>query len=281
MYAKFISFLLCIAVAFNAWGQAIERKIIIQDKHFYFQKINEENQLATMFVGKTNAAVSHADSFAVPFGRNFEMPFNPFVWDFYKDNFFSLNFLRHPLNDWNEAVKIIGMQDLKTDSFLQHARPIDLIFKSCDYYAWQMNEPFMEIKRNKTHFDQFYYDGVMSSDSTLWMMYAIDNQYQLWQLHKQEWKQIGSQDLKLENYFSLVNWKNKLLLFYQDNFYVISKKSGKIIGKYHFNGKLDKGILVIDRDKNKLYWLASENLNSELPFEKILKSKAKLISLPK
>ncbi len=281
MYAKFISFLLFIIVALNTWGQGIERKIIIQDKHFYFLKINEENQLATMFVGKTNEAVSHADSFAVPFGRNFEMPFNPFVWDFYKDNFFALNFLRHPLNDWNEAVKIIGMKDLKSDSFLQHASAIDLILKSCDYYAWQMNEPFMEIKKNKTHFDQFFYDGVMSSDSTLWMVYAIDHQYQLWQLHKQEWKQIGGQDLKLENYFSLVNWKNKLLLFYQDNFCAINKKSGKIIGKYQFKGSLDKGVLVIDRDKNRLYWLASENLNSELPFEKILKSKAKLIAIPK
>lgn len=264
----------CLLTMTFVQAQNIERKIIIQNGQFIFQTIHEENQMATMHTGNINQPVSKAQKYALPFGRNYEEPFNPFVWDVSTHNLFALNFLRHPLNDWNQAIKILGFEDLQKDSFLQHAPPFDLLMKSVDYYMWAMNEPYMKIRSEHKFFDRFYYDAVFSEDSVLWMIYAIEDSWQLWNLKENKWRLIGEDDQNgFDNYFSLVNTSKYLLLFTDKQYWFIDKKDAKIRKKQILPADFKDYVLVIDRDNNKLFLLSSESLQTEIPFKKVLKTK--------
>ena len=70
-----------IAFAQSALPQKIERKIIIKNNNFYYTTIDEEFQIATLHIGKTTDSLNAAKHYALPAGRNYDEPVNPFSWD--------------------------------------------------------------------------------------------------------------------------------------------------------------------------------------------------------
>ena len=176
---KYISLILFYFVASTfVDGQNIERKIIIENGKYYYTTIDEEFQIATVHIGKSTEALKEAKHFALPAGRNYDAPINPFSWDLNKGFIYAINFLVHPLNDRNEALKKIKLSSLQEwDSTVTS---IKLLMQSVDQNMFALNDPYIFTTKRSNILTNFYFDGIAINDSSYCMVMTNNDELTVW-----------------------------------------------------------------------------------------------------
>ncbi|MDQ3047766.1 MAG: hypothetical protein M3R27_09480 [Bacteroidota bacterium] len=271
--AFFLSFFVC---ATSLLSQNIERKIIIQDKAFYFSTIDEEFQIATLHKGNYSSALSSAKKLAVPAGRNYNDPLNPFSWDIRKGNLYAINFLVHPMNDFNEAIKKMLLSSLK--EWNSKITIPDMLLMSADQNMFVYNDPYMFTIRRSNTLNNFYSDAIYFNDTSFLMAITNNDELTIWNYNGKEWKHGNVLAFKAEGFFSLVaKGKSTYLITNAGEVFNVGSDNITVVPELKLNGSLNNGILVEDRDAGSILYLKNSDVDRSAPLSKLIKKKAQKI----
>lgn len=254
-------------------AQNMERKIIIENGYFYYTSIDEEFQIATLHTGKISAALKKAKHLAIPAGRNYNSPINPFSWDISDSILYAINFLNHPLNDRNEALKRFSLSSLKEwDSSITVT---DMLLKSVDQNTFALNNPYQFVINRSNTLDNFYFDGVALNDSSYYMAIANKGELSIWNYNGREWKHGEVQPLPVDHYFNLfISGKTLYMLLgsgliYKASMDAVSRVPGKESGT-----NLSEGYMIINKDTHITQFIKSTHLDLNIPLNELIEKKA-------
>lgn len=269
----FVSFFIVLSTAL--FSQAIERKIIIQNGNYYFTTIDENNQLATLNTGKYTDAMKDAKKLAMPVGRNFDDPINPFAWDVLDTNVYAVSFLLHPLNDRNEAIKRLLVSSLKT--WDKSPTPMEMINMSVDMNPYAYNDPYLFITRRSNLLQGFFYDAVALNDTSYAMAISNNGELSIWNYNGKEWKHSEVQKFPVDGCFSLYAMDGKTYLILNNGTTQEVSIDGISKTKEDLGARIKDGIIVINKDKKRVYYIENKDLNSQTPLDELINKKALLI----
>ncbi|MBA3971905.1 MAG: hypothetical protein H0X46_07135, partial [Bacteroidetes bacterium] len=257
-------------------SQNIERKIVIQNGNYFFTTIDDENQLATLWTGKDSSAIKTAKKLAIPAGRNYNDPINPFSWDVSGKNLYAVSFFMHPLNDRNEAIKRIDIASLKEWS--EAVTQITMINQSIDMSPFAYNDPYQCVIKRSNTLNNFFFDAIALSDSSFYMAIANNGELSIWNYNGKEWRQGDVQNFPLKGYFSLFAHKNKVYLatnaggLYEVSGKEIADTKNKSVGT-----TLSSCILVVNKDDDSVWYLKNNDIDQRTPLNLLITKKAKRI----
>lgn len=265
-------FFLIFISSFHLHAQDIERKIIIQDGKFYYTTIDPEFQMATLHTGGINEPLKSGKKLAMPAGRNYNEPVIPFSWDIRGNSLYAVNFLNHPMNDRNEALKRFPLSSLLP--WGEHVTAGDMLMISVDHNTFVMNDPYMNaISKSKT-LDNFFYDGIAVNDSLYYFAVANKGELCLWSFNGKEWKQGKTQAFPLNGYFSLVERSGEIYLFLNSGeLKKLGMDSVSPTGK-SINSSLSTGIIIVNKDDHSVKFLKNSQLDSSVPLDELIRKKA-------
>jgi hypothetical protein len=251
-------------------AQKIERKIIIENNQYYYTTIDEEHQLATLHIGNCNETLIEGEKFALPAGRNFDAPIIPFSWDISNGFIYAINFLQHPLNDRNEALKKIKISTLR--EWDSTTSIINLLMTSVDYNTFTMNDPYLFTVKRSNVLSNFYFDGIMVNDSTYCMAISNNGELSVWTYSNATWTHSDPVPFQLDGYFTVFTFKNKVYLHFRHGFVyeVLLDKKNPLKSKKTGTAPVD-GILIDNRDKGSIEFIRSTNLNKDTPLNELIK----------
>ena len=262
-----------IAFAQSALPQKIERKIIIKNNNFYYTTIDEEFQIATLHIGKTTDSLNAAKHYALPAGRNYDEPVNPFSWDVCDSMFYAINLINHSQNDKRNSLRCFSLNSLhEWDSTITIR---DMLMQSIEQNNFASNAPYSFIKKNVSNImNNFFYDGIAINDSLYSM--AITNNWELtfWNFNGQTWEHGEIKKFLLTGHFSLFSYNKKTYMLLNngelyeatlDSFNLVKKRQGTL---------LNEGTIIINRDDNTIKFLNNNSINYKIPLNKLIQEKA-------
>ena len=266
-------FCFLLSSSFVSPAQSIERKIIIQNGKYYYTTIDPEFQMATLHTGNYADPLKTEIKLALPAGRNYNDPVVPFAWDLFNTSFYAINFLNHPLNDRNEAIKKFDAGTLTEWS--DKVTVQDMLMKSIDNNMFTYNLPYMSLLNKTNTLNNFYYDAVAMNDTAYYMAIANNGEFSLWNYNGVCWKQGKVHSLPLSGYFTLLASKKQLFLFLNDG----SAKQLTMNEMITANDKsvkttLSNGFFVMNKDENTIKFMKNDQLNQEKPLSELVKKKA-------
>lgn len=254
-------------------GQNIERKIIIENGNYFYTTIDEEFQIATLHTGKSTESLSEAKRFAMPAGRNYDAPINPFSWDLSNGFIYAINFLAHPLNDRNEALKKFKLTSLQEwDSTVT---AIKMLMQSVDQNNFAMNDPYLFTTKRSNILTNFYFDGIAINDSSYCMVMTNNGEITVWNCIGKTWTHSEPMNYKLDGYFSLFKFKNKIYIHFRHGFIheiVLGSKIGMKVKRSEIAPT--NGILIDNRDEKTIQFLSNQQIDKEIPLNELIKNKA-------
>ena len=268
----FVIFFLTL-VSYVLSAQTIERKIIIENKHFYYTTIDAEFQIATLHTGNVSEGLKTSTSLALPAGRNFNDPVIPFSWDVVKDDFYAVNFLNHPMNDRNEALKRFKISSLQAWS--DKVTVPNMVMQSVDLTPFANNDPYLAVLKKSSTLNNFFYDGIALNDSSYYMAITNNDELSIWNYDGFAWKNSELQKIPVDGFFTLFEFNERAYLFlnngqtYEVSTKTISQAPNKIPG-----AKLSEGILVINKDDNTVKYIKNSQLDYSAPLDELIKKKA-------
>ncbi len=259
--------------SFFALSQTIERKIIIQNTSFYYTTIDDENQIGTLHTDSISCPLKKADKLALPAGRNYREPINPFSWDLKDSLMYAVSFLDHPLNSKMEALKRFKLSSLT--KWTNEITAMDMIMKSVDQNMFAYNEPYIFTKQQSNVFEGFQFDGIVLHDSSYVMVIANNNQLTIWNYINKEWTHSEIQPFIIDGFFSLFEANKELYMILNNgNIHKVSKKQ-VVTAPYKITNKsLNDYILILNRDKNTFQLLKNNDVNTQIPFNEMIDRKA-------
>lgn len=268
------SFLFC-SVQFVS-GQNIERKILIEKGVFYYTTIDEQFQIATLHTGKFSEGLKTAKHLALPAGRNYDDPIVPFAWDLEGKDVYAINFLVHPLNDRNEALKKIEISSLQ--EWVAALTPSDVIMKSVDASMLTYNDPYAFIIKRSNTLSNFFYDGIALDEKNYCMAICNNAELSIWNYNGTEWKHGVIQHFPVDGYFSLFEFKKQPYLVLSDG--SIHKISGDTVEQTSATSTgtaLSNGIIIVNKDDGTIKFLKNDKLDQTTPLNELIKKKATII----
>ena len=257
----------CCFASFS-WGQSVpERKIIVQDGHYYYVSIHPYLQVGTLHILESNDTLDAGSAYALPAGRSYFEPVNPLAWDIEDTSFYVINFLDHPLNDKNEAIKRFSTVGLK--QWKEGLRPEDMIMISVDYNLFAYNDPYRFILNRSKILTHFFFDGIWWNEA-YWMVITNNDELSVWKYTSANGWQHGDVLLHPVNgYFSLFVHDNKLnLITNNGDVFGVSLESLSLLKKAEQGIVLNEGVLVENRDRDKVLFLPSSAINKSVPLKK-------------
>ncbi len=260
-----------LAIASFVQSQSIERKLIIQNKEYFFSTIDEEFQIATLHRGSVAEPLKSAKKLAVPAGRNYNDPVNPFSWDIRKKDLFAVNFLIHPMNDFNEAIKKIPLNSLR--EWDGKITVTDMLMTSVDHHLFVYNDPYMFTIRRSNTLNNFFSDAVFLGDSSLCMVIANNDELIVWNHNGKEWSHGAIQPFKADGFFTLVPKGKDLMLITNSGIIYWVYPDSLSPSEKKLAGSLADGILVEDRDSKSVSYLKRTDWDSSLSIKKLLVKK--------
>src|SRR3954471_5067644 len=254
-------------------SQNIERKIIIKDNLFFYTTIDEEVQIGTLHTDTISHALKTAKRLALPAGRSYRQPLNPFSWDLQNNRMFAINFLDHPLNNKYKALKCFIL------SLLQEwecgITAIDMIMKSVDQNMFAYNEPYRFMQHQSNILKGFQFDGIVLHNSSYGMVIANNNQLSIWNYANDKWTHGELQPFIIDGFFTLFEANNQLYIILNNgNVYKVSKRQVLTIPDKVTNRCLKENTLILNRDKNTVQLIKNNDLNIQIPFIKLIEMKA-------
>lgn len=266
-------FLLLVALIPSGSSQNMERKIVIQNQAFFYTTIDPEFQLATLHSGKANEALKSAKNFALPAGRNYSDPINPFCWDISGANFFAVNWLNHPMNDRNEALKLFPLKGLKDWS--ESVTTMNVLTQSMDYNTFADNVPYQFVLKKSNVLHNFFFDAIRLNDSTTCMAINNNGFFSYWVYNGKAWDHLEINNLSVDGFFTLISVKqNVYLVLSSGAVYEISTKQLKPLPEKSLKTGISEGVFVIDKDNNTVKFITNNQLDLNKPLHELLKKTA-------
>ncbi|MEO5569674.1 MAG: hypothetical protein ABIT08_11695 [Bacteroidia bacterium] len=263
---------LLLSLTRSADAQNIERKIIISNNNFYYTTIDEQFQIGTLHTGMISEALETAKQLALPAGRNYNEPVNPFSWDISGDNFYCINFLDHPLNDRNEALKRFSLSSLQKWS--SDVTIKDMLIKSTDQNMFAYNEPYKFTNNRANVLNNFFFDAIAMNDSSFYMVIANNGELSTWNYDGKKWEHGNILQMPVDNYFTLFTHNKKLyMMLNSGSIYSVTKDAVSRIEK-NINVSLASGLIIMNKEKNTVKFIRSNQIDQTIPFNKLLKTRA-------
>jgi len=267
----YILFFCC--AAFTAKAQQIERRIIIEKGRVYYTTIDPEFQIATLYTGNAAASLNNAKPLAMPAGRNYNDPVNPFCWDVLNGNCYAVNSLKHPMNDQNESLKRFPVASLKAwDKTVTIA---DMLSQSMDYNTFTPNIPYSFVTQQSKTLDHFFYDAIALNDSVFCMAVSNNNGFSFWRFNGKSWDHVENNNFPVAGPFSLFAYKQEMYMILSDGkIYSLSTRSITELPEKSKNIDLSAGCLIVDKDAGSIKFITNGLLNMKVPFKDLVRNKA-------
>jgi hypothetical protein len=254
-------------------GQSIERKIVIQNNNLYYTTIDDKNQLATMYSGFTNQPLKTARPLALPAGRNYNDPIIPFAWDVSNKYFFAINFLNHPLNDRNEAIKRFAISSLVPLSDAVTVQ--DMLMQSVDKNTFCLNDPYQFTIKRSNILNNFFFDGIALNDSTFFMAITNNGEISFWEYSGGGWEHSEVQKLPVEGYFTLVTKGSSIyMVLSTGKVYKVSTKAMTLVNDKDLKTNLNTGMMIVNKDNRTVSFLKTTDFNNNKSLNELIKTKA-------
>lgn len=271
----FCLFLFVFLLSQNAFAQPkIERKIIIEKGQYYFFTVDEESQLASLYTGSINDKLVKSKRFPMPIGRAENDPYNPLSFDISEGQFIGVNWILNSMNSRYEALKKFTIKDwLKPHPEWTNE---DWAQVSFNQPSFALNEPWERMLEENNVLENCYFDLIKTDVPSM----AICNKGKLyfWEYRNDKWTNLWSVSTNI-NSFSLVRRSNTAGFYFisgDGDLMVYSEKDAMLLALGNvFHPKeqqrkdmlaADKGktyLLIIDKDNNKTYTIASESIAAE------------------
>ena len=253
-------------------GQAIERKIIIENGNYFYTTIDDNNQLATLNTGKASEAINGSKKLAMPAGRNYDDPIIPFAWDVDDTSVYAVSFLLHPLNDRNEAIKRMHLSSLKEWSAT--IMPINLIMQSVEASPHAYNDPYLFITRRSNVIRDFYFDAISIQGNSYTMVISNNGELCIWNYNGSSWNHSDVFKFPVDGYFSLFEKDKKTYLMLNSGVvFEVSQEGIKAVNK-DCGFSLSVGFLIINKDENTISFMKNSDLNQHIPLNELISKKA-------
>ena len=271
-----LSFLSLLLYSKTILPQNIERKIVIQNNSFFYASIHEEFQIATLHTGNISKSLKNARKLALPAGRNYNEPVNPFSWDITNHFMYAVSFLNHPLNSKMDALKRYKLSSLK--EWNDSISVMDMIMESVEQNRFAYNEPYQFMIHRSNYLNGFYFDGIVLSDSSYVMLIVNNNQLSIWKYTQEKWTHSEVQTLIVDGFFTLFEMNKQLyILLNNGNVHKVSEERVHSSPLVITNKTLKEHLLVLNRDKNTVQLIKISELNTQLPFKELVEKKGKYI----
>lgn len=270
----YILFFFC--AAFTAKAQHMERKIILEKSRLYYTTVDPEFQLATLYTGDASASLNNAKPLAMPAGRNYNDPVNPFCWDVLNGNCYAVNSLKHPMNDQNESLKRFPVASLKAWS--KNVTIAGMLNQSIDYNTFTPNVPYSFVTQKSKTLDHFFYDAIALNDSVFCMGISNNNGFSFWRFNGKSWDHIENNNFPVSGPFSLFACRQDVYMILGDGkIYSLSTRSINELPEKSKKIDLSAGCLVIDKDTGSIKFITNELLNLKVPFKDLIRNKATIL----
>ena len=255
------------------FSQEIERKIILANDCIYYTTIDTELQISTLHVGNLQNPLNKARELGMPAGRNYSFPINPFCWDIVKKNVFAINFVNNSMNIRNKALKFFPLSGL--NKWSKTNTPLNLLTNSFENNFFADFEPYNQVTDRSAILENFFFDGVALSDSTVCIVMANRGEISVWNYNTSNWIHSDFINLHLDNYFSLFTYDQTVyMVLNTGKIYSVSQKGIVELPDKKLNCSLSEGALIIDKEKNAVKFIKFINLNFSKPFAEIIKEHA-------
>jgi hypothetical protein len=276
---KQLFILLFVGLIVRTNAQNIERKIIIKNDQFYYTTIDKEFQIATLNTGKISETMETSKHLALPAGRNYNEPINPFCWDLSDSIVYAINFLNHPLNDRNESLKRFNLYSLhEWDSTIS---VVDMIMKSVDQNMFTRNDPYLFTIRRSNTLNNFFYDGIALNDSSYYMAIANNAELSIWNYNGKEWTHSEIQQFPVDGYFTLFTFSGHLYLLLSNGAIYEVSADHVLQEKKAPDPTLTDGLVIENRDDNTIKFIKKNRINQNTPLRELIEKKAVGIVLNK
>ena len=270
-----LAILFLILFSFNAVSGGIERRIIIEDGMYYYTTIHDETQLATLFTGSIEDSMSKAEGYQLPAGNNITDDFNPFAWDIAGGFIFAISFFDHPLNDRVESIKRITLDGL--DQF--NGKPaIEIIMHAVDNNMMVMNEPYLNTISRSNILQNFYFDCTVINDTSFYIAFSNNSQFQLWRYDGEEWHDYALIDHPILSYFSLIDLNDQLYLVTGSGQVILLNEGNfEYLAMEDKIGVLHEHVLIEDRDNKRVLAVPRKKLKGKDILKDVLEKHSKTI----
>jgi len=262
-----------LVTVFTLRSQEIERKIVIEKGRFYYTTIDPEQQMGTLYTGNISASLKTAKRLALPAGRNYNDPVNPFCWDVLNETVYAVNSLKHPMNDQNESLKRFPLASLQDWS--DKVTITEMLNKSIDYNTFTPNIPYAFVTKKSKVLDHFFYDAIALDDTTFCMGLTNNNEFSFWTFNGTGWNHLEMTNFPVSGYFSLFNVKQDVYMILDNGkIYSVSAKKVIPLTEKILNTELSKGFLIINKDDGSVKFLKNDQLNDHTALNELIKKKA-------
>ena len=246
----------------------IDRKIIIENGKYHCVSIDPLFQIGTYHTGSIDDTLLTSQSLALPAGRMLGGNDNELAWDINEKDIFAVSTLEHPLNDRYEAIKKIPLDSLQDWGNYKH--PGDVILISVDNYMYAPNDPYRYIAQRFKSLDTYYFDAVYFKEK-YWMVVTCQNEWTVWYFENYQWKQssvlVPYQSCK----FTLFEKDDEMHMVMESSaVYKVTEKKIEQLQIAKPQKTLNDGILVLNKDVNKLQYLDKSHLDKEKTLSEIL-----------
>jgi hypothetical protein len=270
---KFFLSLVCAMTHTLFVASQIERKVIIENNSFFYSTIDEETQIGTLHTDSISKSLKKAKKLALPAGRNYRQPVNPFSWDIKDSLMYAISFLDHPLNNKHEALKCFALSSLQ--EWNDSIAAMDLIMKSVEKNMFAYNDPYKFVKKQSNVLNGFQFDGIVLHDSSYVMVIANNNQLSIWNYANKQWKHSELQSFMIDGFFSLFELDKQLYIIL-NNGNVHKVSTSKIVAAPDkvTNKTLNEHTLILNRDQNTIQLIKNNELNMQMPLHELIEKKA-------
>jgi hypothetical protein len=270
---KFFLSLVCAMTHTLFVASQIERKVIIENNSFFYSTIDEETQIGTLHTDSISKSLKKAKKLALPAGRNYRQPVNPFSWDIKDSLMYAISFLDHPLNNKHEALKCFALSSLQ--EWNDSIAAMDLIMKSVEQNMFAYNDPYKFVKKQSNVLNGFQFDGIVLHDSSYVMVIANNNQLSIWNYANKQWKHSELQPFMIDGFFSLFELDKQLYIIL-NNGNVHKVSTSKIVAAPDkvTNKTLNEHTLILNRDQNTIQLIKNNELNMQMPLHELIEKKA-------
>ena len=261
-------FLFLLPVVYSISAQEIERKIIIKGDHFYYTTIDEELQLATLHTGNIAEPLKKTNVSALPSGRNYNDPIIPFCWDLADKNMFSINFITNAMNSRGKALKFFPLSSLS--EFGDRQKALNTLEMSFEQNVLTYFEPYAFITDRSAILENFFFDGIALSDSSICIAMANRGELSIWKYENDKWEHSEIINLPIDNYFSLFTYKrNSYLILSSGQIYSVSTKGITELPEKKLNVTLPEIVLLVNKNADTVQLIERKHMNSTIPFDEL------------
>jgi hypothetical protein len=256
-----------------AFCQNIERKIIVEDGMCYYTTIDPEFQLATLHVFAFDKPVKTAKAYAVPAGRNLNIPIIPFSWDLMGKDLFVINFMNNALNNRRNAIKRIPMNLLNEwDDKLSIS---DVVMKSTEIRPYTWFEPYSEATEKSPILNHFFFDGIATSDSSLCIAVSNNGELTMWEYSNGKWKKGEDLKMQTDDFFSLFIHKGRPYLVTSDGkLFAVQNNTLIALAERKISQSLASGFLIINKTDHTVLFMEKEKFDQKKSMTDMVKQYA-------